>query len=290
MEYWYRNLRQPVRFRDTVRTLLADGYRAFIEVSPHPVLIAGTQDTADETLGDLEDAVIGGSLRRNQGGLDRFLASLAEMHVRGVDVDWAALRAGSAVTRVTLPTYPFQRSRHWLDAPNVGSRSAGAADRTGMAEDTGTAERTGTDEDTGTAEHTATTESPESVPASSIAARLAGLTVPEQRRIVLGLVRAHVAIVLGYDSAEAVPMKRAFKELGFDLAAATQLRNRLTAATGLKLPTEPQTTFPIAPSSQSSCCAWRAVHRWSLPQRRFCLRFTTIRLRSWVSAAAIRAG
>ncbi|WP_329812596.1 hypothetical protein, partial [Streptomyces sp. GSL17-113] len=57
---------------------------------------------------------VAGSLRRDEGGLDRFLASAAELWVRGVDVDWTALFADARPRTVDLPTYPFQRQHYWL--------------------------------------------------------------------------------------------------------------------------------------------------------------------------------
>ncbi len=130
-EYWYRSLRETVQFEQVIRVLLRQGYRGFLELSPHPVLTVGVQETVDETLDDPGDALVAGSLRREQGGLERFITSLAEVWVRGVEVDWGALFKGSAAKRVSLPTYAFQRERYWLkgsvgvgDMSSVGLSSA----------------------------------------------------------------------------------------------------------------------------------------------------------------------
>ncbi|MEU1520517.1 SDR family NAD(P)-dependent oxidoreductase, partial [Streptomyces sp. NPDC005811] len=108
--YWYRNLRQRVRFADAVEALVEQGYGAFVEVSSHPVLGMAVQEAAP-------DAVVTGTLRRDKGDAHRFLTSLAEAWVRGVPVDWTAVMAGHGTRTVALPTYAFQHRRYWLDLP-----------------------------------------------------------------------------------------------------------------------------------------------------------------------------
>jgi acyl transferase domain-containing protein/NADPH:quinone reductase-like Zn-dependent oxidoreductase/short-subunit dehydrogenase involved in D-alanine esterification of teichoic acids/acyl carrier protein len=131
-EYWYRNLRQTVQFETVVQTLLKQDHRAFVEISPHPVLTIGVYETVEKVLDDPEDAVVVGTLRKQEGGLARYLISLAQLWVRGVGVDWSALFAESKAREVELPTYAFQRHRYWLkasagagDLSSIGQASAG---------------------------------------------------------------------------------------------------------------------------------------------------------------------
>ncbi|MER7873521.1 type I polyketide synthase [Streptomyces solisilvae] len=126
-EYWYRNLRQTVELESTTRTLLDAGHGVFIEVSPHPVLTVPVQQTVEAAEAQ---AVVVGTLRRDEGGLERFLTSAAEVFVNGAEVDWAAVLENRGGRQVELPTYAFQRERYWLDVPagtgDVGSVGLGS--------------------------------------------------------------------------------------------------------------------------------------------------------------------
>ena len=122
-EYWYQNLRHTVAFQPAIAELAAAGHTAFIEISPHPVLTAGIQDTVDagET-----DAVVTGTLRRDEDGPSRFVLNLGTAFAHGVIVDWTAVVRGERNT-VDLPTYAFQHRRFWLDSPLLDTAAADAA-------------------------------------------------------------------------------------------------------------------------------------------------------------------
>ncbi|MFJ8234012.1 beta-ketoacyl synthase N-terminal-like domain-containing protein, partial [Streptomyces sp. NPDC094448] len=79
-----------------------------------------------------------------------------------------------------------------------------------------------------------------------LAVRLTGRTVTEQRRVVLDIVLRQAAAVLAYGAGERVAADRPFRELGFDSLTAVDLRNRLAAETGLRLPTTVVFSHPTA--------------------------------------------
>ncbi|QMU70751.1 type I polyketide synthase [Streptacidiphilus sp. P02-A3a] len=130
-EYWYRNLRQPVRFEESVRALLDEGFRFFVEPSPHPVLGFGLQQTA-EAAGTADTAqgpaVVVGTLRRGEGGLDRVLLSLGEAHANGLALDGDRVFAAAPTTPVALPSYAFQRRPYWLPEPPAPTGATGQDD------------------------------------------------------------------------------------------------------------------------------------------------------------------
>lgn len=84
-EYWFANLRQSVLFEDAVQWSYGRGYRTFIECSPQPMLTADIEESLDDR-GD--DHTVVGTLRRNDGGMRRFMMSVAEAHVRGNSPNW----------------------------------------------------------------------------------------------------------------------------------------------------------------------------------------------------------
>ncbi|CAM3161598.1 type I polyketide synthase [Saccharomonospora xinjiangensis] len=104
-DYWYTNLRGTVGFEPAVAALAERGFGIFVELSPHPVLAMAVQEID-------EDAVAVGTLRRNEGGLTRFLLSLGEVCAAGVSPEWTAV-FGDSATVVDLPTYAFQHRRFW---------------------------------------------------------------------------------------------------------------------------------------------------------------------------------
>jgi acyl transferase domain-containing protein/NADPH:quinone reductase-like Zn-dependent oxidoreductase len=112
-EYWFRNLRETVRFEPAIRAFLERGQRRFVEISPHPVLAFAVEETIEHA-GKGGEASVEPSLRRDDDGLERFTLSLAAAFANGVELDWSSLFGETGARPVPLPTYPFQRRRYWL--------------------------------------------------------------------------------------------------------------------------------------------------------------------------------
>ncbi|MEU8383029.1 polyketide synthase dehydratase domain-containing protein, partial [Streptosporangium sp. NPDC048865] len=117
-EYWVEQVRGTVRFADGVRTLHAQGARAYLELGPDGVLSAMVGDT----LGAGADVVPVPMLRKDRDEPTASLTALAELFVHGVPVDWRAVLPGGR--RVDLPTYAFQHQRFWPNARQSGDARA----------------------------------------------------------------------------------------------------------------------------------------------------------------------
>ena len=123
-EYWYRNIRQTVEFDQAVRTACEHGYRAFVESSPHPALIAGIEDTVTDCSDAADDPSWCPSLgpRRRR---PRPLPDLGRAGVRLRRAAWIGAACAAAANCVELPTYAFERRRFWLSGGGRGHRRRG---------------------------------------------------------------------------------------------------------------------------------------------------------------------
>ncbi len=118
-EYWVRHVREAVRFADGVRCLEREGVTDFVELGPDAVLTTLARDCLPESAGELI-----ATLRRGRHEAEAVVRAVALARLRGATPDWRAVFPGAR--RVDLPTYPFQRERYWLSAPQ------GAVDASGL--------------------------------------------------------------------------------------------------------------------------------------------------------------
>ncbi|MEV6166592.1 beta-ketoacyl synthase N-terminal-like domain-containing protein, partial [Streptomyces sp. NPDC052052] len=190
----------------------------FLELGPDPVLTAMTRASLGaDTEGP---AVVAALLNRRYDEARTVLRALAAASAGGVDVDWSPLHGTGHGRRVPLPTYPFQRKRHWIDT---------------LAAAPGTAQGA-TERPTAEAADVAEAEDAEDLDDTGLAARLRGLSERQCEELVLGLVVRHTGRILGYRPDEIIEPALPFKEIGHTSLTSVELRDLLVADTGLALP------------------------------------------------------
>jgi amino acid adenylation domain-containing protein len=123
--YWAQQVRKPVRFADAVATLRTSGINLFLEVGPGETLTALTlqQRAKDEQF----HAVASMPMPRESVPAALIEDALANLWAAGVTPDWNAIFPAETRRRIPLPTYPFERSLHWIEPPVAQSISAPSA-------------------------------------------------------------------------------------------------------------------------------------------------------------------
>ncbi|HSK64712.1 MAG TPA: type I polyketide synthase, partial [Pyrinomonadaceae bacterium] len=119
--YWGRNVREQVRFRAAMQELARLGQAVYVELTAHPVLGLWIREAVEETQG--KAATVVAALRREHSEQEVTLTGLAELYAAGVAVNWEALWRGRAARYVSLPAYPWQRRRYWVDESTVESQT-----------------------------------------------------------------------------------------------------------------------------------------------------------------------
>ncbi|KZN35318.1 hypothetical protein N480_19225 [Pseudoalteromonas luteoviolacea S2607] len=115
VDYWVRQLREPVQFERGVNTLRELGnQQVFLEVGPGNALAQITRKIIDD------EPAICSSLphpSQEQGALEFFTQMAGQVWCYGVALDWSQLNSEIAPRKVHMPTYPFEKQYHWISPP-----------------------------------------------------------------------------------------------------------------------------------------------------------------------------
>lgn len=112
--YWWKNVRDPVRFADAIGVLLAEGYETFVELSPHPVLASAIAEAAAGAGARAAAAVAFASQKRGEASFTTLLGTLGRLYASGAPIRWDAFVQGRG--RLSpLPPYAWQRERFWRE-------------------------------------------------------------------------------------------------------------------------------------------------------------------------------
>ncbi|MDB6109200.1 MAG: amino acid adenylation protein [Pedosphaera sp.] len=114
--YWARHLRETVRFHDGLQTLLKEPHGILLEIGPGELL----SPLARRLCRELPGSTVLASLAQGsgeRGAVDSILQALGKLWLEGVKIDWNGFHRSEHRRRVSLPTYPFERKRFWIDPP-----------------------------------------------------------------------------------------------------------------------------------------------------------------------------
>lgn len=120
-EYWYQNIRNPVRFADAIGTMIDDGARHFLEIGPHPTLAQYIREIGDHKG---TPVAVTSTLSRDMADEKAVLSALGRLYVQGFELPWSTL-AGSDGKAVDLPHYPWQRQEVWKARPKLENHTRG---------------------------------------------------------------------------------------------------------------------------------------------------------------------
>ncbi|MGA9773582.1 MAG: beta-ketoacyl synthase N-terminal-like domain-containing protein [Blastocatellia bacterium] len=134
-QYWAKHLCQPVRFGDGIQELLKDPSRVFVEVGPGQMLtsLVIQQSNCDPTAKSVAMASIK-PLYDRRSDTAFLLNTLAELWLRGVEINWKGFYAHQQRQRLPLPTYPFERESYWIEPQKRETSSAGKRAKANVAD------------------------------------------------------------------------------------------------------------------------------------------------------------
>ena len=135
-DYWTAHLRNAVLFADGIATLTADPSVQLLEVGPGNALTA----LARLSLGREGASRVSASMphpREDRSESDTMLSAAGRLWASGVGLDWAGMHASETLHRVPLPTYPFERTRHWVEAPTAAASQTTAGSLVARRDDVG---------------------------------------------------------------------------------------------------------------------------------------------------------
>ena len=117
-DYWIRHIVEPVRFHDSIQEVQQRGSTLMLEIGPHPVLSSMIKQSWDEASPSLIP-----SLRKGHSDNRTFLTGLASCYEWGAEINWTALHYPKERSRCHLPTYAWQRKRHWVNGVDLKTRT-----------------------------------------------------------------------------------------------------------------------------------------------------------------------
>ncbi|HEY9800555.1 MAG TPA: type I polyketide synthase [Leptolyngbyaceae cyanobacterium] len=222
-DYWVRHLLAPVEFAKAMKMLDRLNGEIFLEIGPQATLLTMGRQTLPKTRGTWLR-----SLKPNQSNWKTMLDSLAQLSTQGVPINWRGFDQDYQRYKLSLPTYPFQRQRYWLDHLDTNITNSHTWEFK---------------EKNFPANSSQTVQNP-----SDFLQKLEDTPVAERYAVLLSHVKGVVAEILGIRVSEFTHLEQGFFDLGMDSLMAMELHNRLAKSLRFSLPSMVTFKYPTVES------------------------------------------
>lgn len=106
--YWRNHIRQSVQFEKSVKVLQELHVNTLIEVGPHATLLGLVKQSIND-----QNVLFIPTLRKGQADISQMQSSLAQLYVKGIQINWQNFYEDRVIAKANLPLYPFQRKKYW---------------------------------------------------------------------------------------------------------------------------------------------------------------------------------
>lgn len=229
-KYWRDHIRAEVKFSEGMRSLANLGIDAFIEIGPSPILLGMGKRCLPES-----KSIWLPSLRQNQDEWQMILDSLGKLYIQGVGVDWHGFDSGYSRNKVSIPNYPFDRQRYWLEPSNVEMPTPVKVKELSQPEGLSLASHANGKPN---GKFDSRNNGKPKVASSTTDlnhAKLLALDPDQRQKTLEDFLQRQTARILGMDSAR-LSVSQPLDTIGLDSLMAMELKNRLEAQLGIQLP------------------------------------------------------
>ncbi|EAZ91778.1 type I polyketide synthase [Crocosphaera chwakensis] len=243
-DYWVNHIISPVNFKDSVETLLEGDYNTFLEIGAKPILLGmsrGIVENKNQSICYLP------SLRPSNSNWQQMLESLAKLSIQGYEINWYHFDQDYQRHRVSIPTYPWQRSRYWFEGVSQSSNSS-------LPTPLSQTEYNYSSE-------VSLLNNRKQIDSSQLMSQLKNSFKNEQLSLIIDYIQEQVAIILGLDKSQAPGKRVGFFQMGMDSLMAVEFRNRLERTFGFAMSTSLAFNYPNI-EALSGYLLERLNHRW----------------------------
>ncbi|WP_107666514.1 type I polyketide synthase [Cyanothece sp. BG0011] len=227
-DYWVNHVTSPVNFYGGFQSLLKEDCDILLEIGAKPILLTMgrmiIEDKQEKTYHYLP------SLRPGKADWEQMLESLAQLSIKGYQINWQQFEQDYNRSFVSIPTYPWQRSRYWFEESSSDLKTQETSNLSRKIERI--------KNKINIVNHDSSLENSEFVE------QIKNSFKNEQLLLIIEYVQEQVALVLGLDKSQAPGAKVGFFQMGMDSLMAVELRNKLEATFGLALSTTLAFTYP----------------------------------------------